>query len=146
MAVILKRGKAYQVTYEVLTSNNRVKTIKENFTNYQDALEKKELIDGEIDTRFTPDSLFTDVIKDWLSDSYFMSHITKHRESYKNFELYLQDILKTQKFVTLIVPLLKKFLIKSVQLKVQKDQILCLLKQFVVANYYFLKLAITLWN
>lgn len=97
MAVILKRGKTYQVTYEVLTSDNRVKTIKENFTNYQDALEKKELIDGEMDTRFTPDSLFTDVIKDWLSDSYFMSHITKHRESYKNFELYLQDILKTTK-------------------------------------------------
>ena len=46
MAVILKLGKKYQITYEVVTSTKEIKMIKELFDNYEDAAKRKELLDG----------------------------------------------------------------------------------------------------
>ena len=88
MAVILKLGKKYQITYEVVTPTKEVKSIKEIFDNYEDAAKRKELLDGEV-CMFSPESLFADVMKDWLNDPYFVEHIHKHREATKNFETYL---------------------------------------------------------
>ena len=92
MAVILKLGKKYQITYEVVTPTKEIKSIKEIFDNYEDAAKRKELLDGET-CRFSPDSLFVDIMKDWLNDPYFVEHIHKHREATKNFETYLPDSL-----------------------------------------------------
>ena len=47
MAVILKLGNKYQVTYEVVTPTKEIKMIKELFDDYQDAAKRKELLDGE---------------------------------------------------------------------------------------------------
>ena len=47
MAVILKLGKKFQVTYEVVTPAKEIKMIKELFNNYEDAAKRKELLDGE---------------------------------------------------------------------------------------------------
>ena len=65
MAVILKLGKKFQVTYEVVTPAKEIKMIKELFDNYEDAVKRKALLDGET-CMFSPDSLFVDVMKDWL--------------------------------------------------------------------------------
>ena len=78
MAVILKLGKKYQITYEVVTPKKEIKAIKELFDNYGDAAKRKELLDGET-CMFSPDSLFVEVMKDWLNDTYFVDHIHKHR-------------------------------------------------------------------
>lgn len=94
MAVILKLGKKYQVTYEVVTPTKEIKMIKELFDHYEDAVKRKELLDGETCV-FSPDSLFVDVMKDWLNDPYFVAHIHKHREASKNFDTYLQNYLGT---------------------------------------------------
>ena len=94
MAVILKLGKKFQVTYEVVTPAKEIKMIKELFDNYEDAAKRKELLDGET-CQFSPESLFVDVMKDWLNDPYFVEHIHKHREASKNFDMYLQNYLGT---------------------------------------------------
>ena len=94
MAVILKLGKKFQVTYEVVTPAKEIKMIKELFDNYEDAVKRKALLDGET-CMFSPDSLFVDVMKDWLNDPYFVEHIHKHREASKNFDTYLQNYLGT---------------------------------------------------
>ena len=94
MAVIIKLGKKYQVTYEVVTSAKETKMIKELFDNFDDATKRKELLDGKT-CKFSPDSLFVDVMEDWLNDPHFIDHIHKHREASKNFEIYLQNVLGT---------------------------------------------------
>lgn len=65
-----KIGKKFQVTYEVVTPAKEIKMIKELFDNYEDAAKRKELLDGET-CMFSPDSLFVDVMEDWLADPYF---------------------------------------------------------------------------
>ena len=94
MAVILKLGKKFQVTYEVVTPSKEIKMIKELFDNYEDVAKRKELLDGET-CMYSPDSLFVDIMKDWLNDPYFVDHIHKHREASKNFDTYLQNYLGT---------------------------------------------------
>ncbi len=96
MAVIVKMGKKFQITYEVVTPTKEIKTIKEIFDNYEEAAKRKELLDGET-CQFSPDSLFVDVMEDWLTDPYFKDHLKKYHEAQKNYDVYLQNMLKTTK-------------------------------------------------
>lgn len=96
MAVILKMGKKFQVTYEVVTPTKEIKMIKELFDHYEDAVQRKELLDGET-CMFSPDSLFVDVMEDWLSDPYFRNHLKKYHEAQKNYDVYLHNMLEITK-------------------------------------------------
>ena len=96
MAVILKLGKKFQVTYEVVTPAKEIKMIKELFDNYEDAAKRKELLDGET-CMFSPDSLFVDVMEDWLADPYFRDHLKKYHEAQKNYDVYLRSLVETTK-------------------------------------------------
>lgn len=96
MAVILKLGKKFQVTYEVVTPAKEIKMIKELFDNYEDAAKRKELLDGET-YMFSPDSLFVDVMEDWLADPYFRDHLKKYHEAQKNYDVYLRSLVETTK-------------------------------------------------
>ena len=96
MAVILKLGKKFQVTYEVVTPAKEIKMIKELFDNYEDAAKRKELLGGET-CMFSPDSLFVDVMKDWLADPYFRDHLKKYHEAQKNYDVYLRSLVETTK-------------------------------------------------
>lgn len=96
MAVILKLGKKYQITYEVVTPTKEIKSIKEIFDNYEDAAKRKELLDGEV-CMFSPESLFVDVMEDWLADPYFRDHLKKYHEAQKNYDVYLRNMIQTKK-------------------------------------------------
>ena len=96
MAVILKLGKKYQITYEVVTPTKEIKSIKEIFDNYEDAAKRKELLDGEV-CMFSPESLFVDVMEDWLADPYFRDHLKKYHEAQKNYDAYLRNMIQTKK-------------------------------------------------